>query len=122
MEPHPTEENPVNLDQLRQSIGEDTSLLREVIDIFIDTGPAMLTAIRAALKTEDAQALEKAAHALKGAAGNFGAQAVVRYTAALEALGNSGSLAGAQELLEMLERDLAAMLTVLKEIKRNTPV
>ncbi len=122
MEPNPTEESPVNLDQLNQSIGDNTSLLLEVIDIFIDTGPAMLTAIRAALEAEDAQALEKTAHALKGAAGNFGARAVVRLAAALEALGNSGSLAGAGELLGELEGELDAMLAALKEIKENIPV
>lgn len=119
MEPNPTDEHPINLDQLNQSIGDDTSLLLEVIDIFVDTGPAMLTAIRAALEAEDAQDLEKTAHALKGSAGNFGAQAVVRSAAALETLGNSGSLAGARELLGELERELDAMLAALKKIKEN---
>lgn len=119
MEPNPTDEHPINLDQLNQSIGDDTSLLLEVIDIFIDTGPAMLTAIKSALEAEDAQALEKTAHALKGSAGNFGAQAVVRSAAALETLGNSGSLAGARELLGELEHELDAMLAALKKIKEN---
>ena len=119
MEPNPTDEHPINLDQLNHSIGDDTSLLLEVIDIFIDTGPAMLTAIRAALEAEDAQDLEKTAHALKGSAGNFGAQAVVRSAAALETLGNSGSLAGARELLGELEHELDAMLAALKKIKEN---
>ena len=122
MELDPTSEKSINLDQLKQSIGDDTSLLLEVIDIFTDTGPAMLTAIKAALEAEDAQALENTAHALKGSAGNFGAQAVVRSSAALETLGNRGSLAGAQELLEELEGELDAMLAALKEIKENTPV
>ena len=117
MEPNPTDEHPVNLDQLNQSIGDDRSLLLEVIDIFIETGPAMLTAIRSALEAEDAQALEKTAHTLKGATGNFGAQAVVRSAAALEALGSSGSLTGARELLGDLERELDSMLAALKEIK-----
>ena len=122
MEPGPNEEHPINLDQLKQSISGDMGLLLELIDIFIDTEPAMLTAIGAALEGEDTSALEKTAHALKGSAANFGAQAVVRTAAALEALGNGGRLAGAQELLEKLAGELDAMRAALQETKENTPV
>lgn len=122
MESDPTEEHPVNLDQLKQNIGDDKSLLQELIDIFIHTGPDMITAIKAALTAQDAKALTRAAHALKGTAGNFGAETVVRLAAKLESLGDDAQLAGTQQLLEDLERELNVVLQELRKLKDNPPL
>src|SRR5439155_3440802 len=51
----------------------DTALLSEVIDLFIADAPRLLAEIKESLRRNDSQALERAAHALKGSIGNFGA-------------------------------------------------
>src|SRR5207248_10364829 len=53
----------------------DTTLLREVTDLFLEDAPRLLAEIRDAISRKDAKALERAAHALKGSIANFGAVA-----------------------------------------------
>lgn len=117
MEPNPTEERSVNLDYLKHNVGGDAQLMGELIDIFLESGPTMLSAIKAALKTSDTKGLETAAHTLKGAASNFGGQLVVRIAKELEDRGNNHTLEGAQELVEALSQALDRMIVALGEEK-----
>jgi signal transduction histidine kinase/DNA-binding response OmpR family regulator len=76
-----TEEPPVlmdwsRLDQFREFDDEERSMTREVIALFASDAPQRIDAIRAALAGSDSAALSRAAHALKGAASNVGAQAL----------------------------------------------
>jgi two-component system sensor histidine kinase/response regulator len=56
-------------------VGGDTDLLRELARIFREDCPKLLAEIRRAVATENAPALMQAAHTLKGAVANFGADA-----------------------------------------------
>jgi two-component system chemotaxis sensor kinase CheA len=58
------------------------------------------------------------AHTLKGAAANFGAEAVVESARRLEEMGRGGSLAAAAEACEDLERRLAELLGQIETRRR----
>ncbi len=73
------------LQEFRDYDDEDLSMTHEVIDLFISDAPERLRAIESAVAEQDAGALSRAAHALKGAAGNIGAVAMQEAAAALEA-------------------------------------
>jgi HPt (histidine-containing phosphotransfer) domain-containing protein len=73
-------------------VGGDQELLAEVAQLFLDDYPNNLREIEEALRISDPKLLERAAHTLKGAASNFGADPVVQPALALEMAGRAGNL------------------------------
>lgn len=54
----------------------DPELLVDLIQMYLEDGPTKLTEIERGLAEQDYERVERAAHSLKGAAGNLGAIAV----------------------------------------------
>jgi CheY-like chemotaxis protein len=84
--PSPAAAN-VNRALLLARLGGDEQLLAEVVQFFLEDCPTHLSAIKAAVDDRDAEKLRRAAHSLKGAAGNLAATALVDAAATLERLG-----------------------------------
>lgn len=64
------------LEQFREFDDDERSMMREVVALFVGEVPQHHDNIRSALSAGDSAALSRAAHALKGAASNIGAQAL----------------------------------------------
>jgi len=64
------------LEQFREFDDDERSMMREVVALFVGEMPQHHDDIRSALAAGDSAALLRAAHALKGAASNVGAQAL----------------------------------------------
>lgn len=99
-----------------ERVGGDEQLLQEVALLFLDDYPKVLEDIHTAIQAKNPQALERAAHTLKGSVANFGAEDVVEAAFVLESMGRSGDLAKAMEcylrldtLLKRLRPDLVAL-------------
>ena len=73
----------------------DEGLLREVVGIFASDVPPQIAALRAALASGDAVAVEHGAHRLKGIALGVGARALAAAAEILEHAGRARDLAGA---------------------------
>jgi len=84
----------------------DWELFREVTEIFAVDSRQMLALVHDAIVAGDGRGLNRAAHAIKGALGNFSARAAMELTELLEGLGKSGNLTGAWELYAALETEL----------------
>lgn len=89
-------------------------LVSEMIAIFRDDTPRRLEDILAAADKGDAEALSRAAHALKGGAGALGARALRLLAADLEALGRSGSVEAGPDLAGRLEALFQSSLAALE--------
>ncbi|MCX7255753.1 MAG: ATP-binding protein [Polaromonas sp.] len=72
------------LEQFREFDDDELSMTREVIALFASESPLRINDIRMALSACDSAALSRAAHALKGAASNVGAQALSESCGLLE--------------------------------------
>ncbi len=72
------------LDQFREFDDEELSMTREVVTLFAREMPQRIDDIRSALSACDSAALSRAAHALKGAASNVGAQTLSHACGGLE--------------------------------------
>lgn len=72
------------LEQFREFDDDARSMTREVVTLFAKEMPQRLEDIRSALLACDSAALSRAAHAVKGAASNVGAQALSEACSALE--------------------------------------
>lgn len=83
-------------------VGDDEDLLSELVRIFLDDYPNSLREMQEALAQGNSKLLERAAHSLKGAVANFGAEDVVKEAFELERLGRSGNLSHANSNLQRL--------------------
>ncbi|MFM1769521.1 MAG: Signal transduction histidine-protein kinase BarA [Verrucomicrobiota bacterium] len=97
-----------------QRVEGDLALLREVAGLFREDAPRLLAELRAAVATADADALERSAHSLKGAVGNFGAQAAWEGARTLEDLARAGRLEAAPAILAALDRQITLLLDALE--------
>lgn len=79
-------------------------LTTELMESFLDHAPDNLTALRTAVESDDAGGIERSAHHLKGSSGNIGAARMEALCGELEAMGRSGAVSEAAELLARLER------------------
>lgn len=101
-----------------ERLGGDEELLQELAGLFLGEYPAVLENIRKAIDAQDAPGVERAAHALKGSVGNFGAEQAHRAALELEMSGRSGDLVKAQRLFGVLRAAMAEVHTELCEIAK----
>jgi PAS domain S-box-containing protein len=88
-------------------------LLGEIVEIFLETCPEMLAAVRSAVASGDCEALARAAHSLKGAAASIAAGRVQQLALQLELAGKDGQADRAVSLCEKLEDEVATLRDVL---------
>ncbi len=94
-----------------ERVGGDRELLRELVEMFDAECPGWLAAVRDAIARGDAALLQRAAHALRGGAGTFGAAGACNVAQRLETMGREGDLKDAAKACAELE----------KQIERLTP-
>jgi HPt (histidine-containing phosphotransfer) domain-containing protein len=91
--------DPAVLEGLRQlNQPGQPDIVREVLTVFLADAPGRLSAIDDAIRVSDAPALQRAAHALKGAAGSIGAATLQAGCRELEDAAKSERLDGAAAL------------------------
>jgi two-component system, sensor histidine kinase and response regulator len=98
----------------------DRELLLELIDVFLEDAPQRTEGVRGALADRNADAVYRAAHALKGSAGNFGAPEVVSRATRIEALARENNLDAAAVEFAILETDMNQLVAELVAA-RNLP-
>ena len=106
----------LNLAAALERVGGDNELLEEVAKLFLDSAPDLLGQIREAVARRDPQALQHAAHTLKGSVGNFGAEAAFDAALRLEKMGRAGDLAGVKEAFEALEAEMQRLEPALASL------
>lgn len=101
--------DPVHLErllELQRLTGSDVVPL--IVNSFVKEGPRRLERMRGALARGDRQELMLVAHTLKGGSAQLGALRVAALSHELEESCTEGRLDGAGEILDRLERELAA--------------
>jgi CheY-like chemotaxis protein len=99
-------------------IGGDTTLLGEIVRIFVRSVPALMTSIGEAIRRSDLQHVYVESHSLKGAVGSVEAPEVLRSVVRLEAHARDGDAAEAaavfadvQALVQRLSTELSALIS-----------
>ena len=103
-------------------VGGDAGLLAEICRLFIDDVPGHLEKIRAALDDRDGEALRRAAHAYKGAAANFEADAVVRAARQLEEMGREDGFAEHERAWQTLTAETTDLVAMLHHYISRAPL
>jgi HPt (histidine-containing phosphotransfer) domain-containing protein len=102
--------------ELLEMVGGDAEVLREIVGLFLEDVPMRLAALADALQAGDLTATYRAAHTLKGAAGNFGVPDIMQAALAVEQHARGGDLAAARQAAAALEDQLARLVQELKEL------
>ncbi len=105
--------------QLLARVGGDMDLLGELVDLFLDTGGQMLSQVEQSVSRGNAEAIERAAHTIKGTVGNFAADRAFEAALKLETMGREGTLKDAERAFKDLEREISLFTDVLISLKKN---
>jgi HPt (histidine-containing phosphotransfer) domain-containing protein len=108
------------MDETLTRIGGDMDFLLEIASLFLEECPKQLAQIREAIIRNDADALSRTAHNLKGAIGNFGAPLAFAAAERLELMGRENNLAGAAEACEELTAAIERLHTALHALAEET--
>ena len=112
----PRELDPKALSQLLEVIGGDREAFKDLVQSFLDEGPALATSMQRAVTANDADALRRAAHTLKGSAADFGAVALAGLCREIEAHGRAGEVAAAAAKVDEAMREYQRAEAGLKNL------
>ncbi|CUQ67220.1 response regulator [Candidatus Nitrospira inopinata] len=102
-----------DLAALEANLGGDHHLIRQLVVLFVDQHRARLAEIKTGLETGDATTIERAAHTLKGAAGNLRAGKVASAAGRIEELVRQGRLNDATAAYPRLESEVLRLVRIL---------
>jgi CheY-like chemotaxis protein/HPt (histidine-containing phosphotransfer) domain-containing protein len=103
------EQEPIDTASALARVEGDVELLQEVVALFLEELPDMLTDLREAVTAWDARAIERAAHKLKGSVGNFAAQPAFQAALRLENIGRAGDLTEAELAYSALLQEIEVL-------------
>jgi len=100
-------ESPVDMDTALQVVGGDRDLLRQAVGLFLERDyPRLLQNLKDGLVQQDAQAIKRTAHSLKGNLANLGSRSARDVVERIETMGRSADLLEMQATLEELEVEM----------------
>jgi CheY-like chemotaxis protein len=112
----------VDPDALLRELNGDRDLLGEVIATFLRESPPQLTKIRQAVADRDSQALERAAHRLKGSIGFFSTGGAFHAAWDLEQMSREGTWDRAGSVCNVLDGELSGLRDALSDLKETCAI
>ena len=94
-------------------------LFQQIAEMLIENCPGHIAKIKEAITGNDSGLLEREAHSLKGAVGNFSATDAYEAAYHLEKLGKIGEMAMAEKGLSNIERALEELVSEMKIVLRE---
>lgn len=95
----------------------DPDLLLDLIQLFLEDGPGKVAAIEQGLANADFDQMERAAHALKGSAGNLGARLLQGVCEQMQLATRQHQLPEMQQLTPQLQARFAEAKTALQGLQ-----
>lgn len=107
--------SPIDWDTALQSVGDDPSLLKIIVETLIEAGPDMLNDIDAAAEKRDMKTLRRAAHSMKGSVLFLGCDTVRVPAVALEEAAENGKEELVDDLAKQVKAEFLALERQLKQ-------
>jgi len=98
--------DPIDVSELMERVAGDIALLGHLVEIFFRDYESCETSMKTAIQQADSEALQKWAHRLKGALGNFAAHSAFEYASKLEQCGIDSNFQSAEDLLRKLNNEV----------------
>jgi protein-histidine pros-kinase len=107
--------------ELLERIDNDWDFLAETVEMLQTDGRGLMDEVRKSADANDAAALGRAAHTLKGMISNFCAPATHASAFEVEKIGKSGDLASAPPAIQSLQVQLDVLIADLTEFLATRP-
>jgi CheY-like chemotaxis protein/HPt (histidine-containing phosphotransfer) domain-containing protein len=101
-------------DAVLARVGGDRELLSEISLLFTEDMPCHLASIQQSIEARDGEALQRAAHLLRGAAANFEAPALVQTARTLEEMGRTAQFTESDSAWRTLVTEASVLACVLE--------
>ncbi len=111
----------LDLTRLQEAFDDDVTGIADLLDMALETGKKHRRALHDGLAAGDAQAVAKAAHGIKGSAGNIGAHVVYRLATELDARARAGNLDGARERVDAIGAAYAQVEEEVRAYRASLP-
>lgn len=108
----------IDFDSALERLDGDRDLFDELTHVFEQECPKVIEAMRHAIATRDAKALEQQAHTLKGSSANLGAFAVSHAAAEIERLAKNEAVEGASDQFRILQEEVERLFTGLEALRQ----
>ena len=105
-----------NIEKARENAGGDESLLRELLQIFLEESPKQLVQLENAIKNGDGSTVETVAHTLKSELGYLGLAEATVLARALEQMGHLKQLQTAPETFIQFKSNLLAASEAMRKL------
>jgi CheY-like chemotaxis protein/HPt (histidine-containing phosphotransfer) domain-containing protein len=109
----------LNAEGLIRSFENDQDLFQELVEIFLNDFPQMLSALRDSLESDDPKTFKRTAHSLKGMLRNFQAESAAETAFELEQMGDREKLDGADQIVDSLTGQLEEVSRRLKQLVKQ---
>lgn len=109
--------DPDVIDSLRQLTPPgEPDVLAEVLQLFLDDVPVRIGRLRGACQAGNALEVQRAAHSLKGSAGNIGANGLLAVCRDLDDQSRAGDLSNAAALVAAIEAEFGRVEAEIREL------
>lgn len=110
----------LDVDGTMKRLGNDLELFRDMVTIFEEDAPVLLSMLRAAAERGDSVVVQQHAHALKGLAQNLGATSIAAVAREVEESARAGETHLAPMACFRLEGCLRSLGPILALYRRGT--
>ena len=97
----------------------DPELLLDLIRLFLDDGPSKVTSIVQGLRVKDFDKMERAAHSLKGSAGNLGARLLQATCEQMQQATRGKQFEETRQLASQLQANFVEAKQALEDLQRQ---
>jgi two-component system, sensor histidine kinase and response regulator len=102
-------------------LGGDQELLEELCQIFLKEAPKLMDRLRQGMTNGDAEAVQRAAHSLKGEVSYLSAAGATQAARRLEDLGHERNLSAVSEAVRVMERELDQLRQAIEDDTAGGP-
>jgi hypothetical protein len=101
--------------ELQELDAPDGAYVEQLVAAFVENAERTVQTLRDAVQEGDPQAVERAAHALKGSSANIGATRLAELAHVLETLGRGGALGKTNNAVDAAAAELELLNHALRE-------
>lgn len=110
----PDEGHAAGLAEMLEALGCDRRAFAELIELFVEHAPSLLTRLRTAVEMGDDWRVARIAHRLRGSLAHFSTREAAAALARLERRALAADLRGAPAELEVVEHALSSLIRAMR--------
>jgi HPt (histidine-containing phosphotransfer) domain-containing protein len=111
----------LDISRLEEAFEDDVAGIADLLEMALETGKKHRRALEEGLVAGDAAVVARAAHGIKGSAGNIGANVVYRLAVELDERARAGNLDGAGERVAAIDAAYARVAEEVRAYRANLP-